>query len=501
MFQWDAGFFDLQGLQRLAGLIAVHVRQGDALLLEGDLGTGKTTFARALITAIAHDADLEVPSPTFSLLQSYATAHGSVHHYDLYRLGGPAEVRDIGFEEALATGLVLIEWPDRATGLLPADQLRLRFGDAPDPDQRHLRFIGEGAWAERLAHVRQVHRLLASSGWSGACVRHLAGDASRRSYARLGDRGRNCLLMDSPPLADGPPVKDGKPYWAVARLAHDVRAFAAIDATLRGYGLSAPAILAHDLDAGLLLVEDFGDRDFAAAMREGVTMRTLYGAAAEVLAELASLPVPGSLPIPGGGAHRLPAYDLEALLIEARLLLDWYWPRIVGAPAPVTVADEFVALWRQTLAPVTASQLSWVLRDAHSPNLFWLPEREGLAAVGLIDFQDALVGHGAYDLAALLQDARLDVPEAVEADVRSHYMTLRHQRDASFDAPAFLYAYAVLGAQRSTKILGIFARLASRDAKPAYLAHLPRIQRYLRRNLRHPGLAALRAWYQRHLAG
>lgn len=501
MHNWDAGKLDLVALQRLAQVLAVYIGRGDLILLEGDLGTGKTTFARALIAALAQEPALEVPSPTFSLVQSYESPRGAVHHFDLYRLGGAADVREIGFEDAQANGLALVEWPDRAAGLLPDDKLRIVLSDAKDPEQRNMQLIGEGAWAGRLQHVQTAHDFIAASGWSDAQIEHLAGDASRRIYARLTRSTGTCLLMDSPPLPDGPPVKDGKPYWVLARSARDIGAFIAVDSALRSFGFSAPAIHAQNLDAGLLLIEDLGDLDFAAAMRSGHSMRKLYGAAVELLADLANRPVPERMPIRGGREHRLPVFDLEPLQVEVRLLLDWYWPQVTGAMPSEFLQSEFEEHWRRLLQPLMQVPRSWVLRDVHSPNLIWLPERDGLQRVGLIDFQDALAGHSAYDLAALLQDARLDVPEAIETELFEHYLTIRRNQDATFDATAFRSAYAVFAAQRATKLLGIFVRLARRDGKPNYLSHLPRIHRYLHHSLRHDALAGLRAWYGQHLPG
>jgi len=489
MSDWDLGALDLDGLERLAEHVALHVRGGDLVLLEGDLGAGKSTFARALIRALAGNEAEEVPSPTFALVQSYDTPRLTVHHFDLYRLSGPDEVREIGFAEALEAALVLVEWPDRAASLLQPDRLRIALSDAPDPDHRYVNLTGEGALAERLDHIRGVAQFIAANGWGEARISHVAGDASRRSYARLSLSGHTCLLMDSPPLPDGPPVKDGKPYWMLAHSAPDIRSFIAVEAMLRGYGFSVPTILARNVEAGLLLVEDFGDLTFPAAISAGTPLRQLYRAATDVLVELTRHPAPSSLL----------AYDTGALLIEVSLLIDWYVPHVAGAPAPQTVADEFERLWRLALASVSTLPPAWVLRDFHSPNLLWLPDRQGLAQVGLIDFQDALAGHAAYDLASLLQDARLDVPESLERELLAHYVAERARRDPSFDPAAFRHAYALLGAQRATKLLGIFVRLAKRDGKPGYLGHLPRIKRYLARNLADPGLAELRAWYERHL--
>jgi N-acetylmuramate 1-kinase len=489
MHSWTLPPLTLPALERFAGLLALYVQSGDLVLFNGDLGAGKTTFARAFIRALAGDPGLEVPSPTFALLQSYATPRLTVHHFDLYRLDGPRDVREIGFEEALASGLTLIEWPDRAGDLLPAERLDIHLSDGPDADRRCARLTGHLGWAARLQHIELIHGFLERSGAGDATLRHLAGDASRRSYARLAGPTGPCLLMDSPPLAGTPLVKDGKPYWEIARSSRDVGDFVTVATWLDEAGLSVPAILAQDLDAGLLLIEDFGDRTFEAAMASGEPMATLYQAATDVLLELSARPVPAALK----------AYDKCPLLIEASLVLDWYWPEIVGGTPGAAAREQFEQLWSAALQPILSEPAAWVLRDVHSPNLIWLPDRNGRRKVGVIDFQDALAGHAAYDLASLLQDARLDVPAALETAMLDYYVAQRRLRDASFDKVAFERAYATLGAQRNTKILGIFARLARRDGKPGYLKHLPRIRSYLARDLAHPALAGLRDWFSAHL--
>ena len=181
------------------------------------------------------------------------------------------------------------------------------------------------------------------------------------------------------------------------------------------------------------------------------------------------------------------------------LLIDWYWQAVHGGPAPADARAEFLALWDAPFAMLGALPPAWVLRDYHSPNLLWLPERESVARVGIIDFQDAMRGPPAYDLVSLLQDARVDVPPDLEAHLLDHYCAGAGARQTGFDRDAFAFAYAALGAQRDTKILGIFARLAKRDGKPHYMRHNSRLWRYLERDLAHPQLSALKSWYDRHL--
>ena len=186
-------------------------------------------------------------------------------------------------------------------------------------------------------------------------------------------------------------------------------------------------------------------------------------------------------------------------MIEVELLVDWYGPHVAGQNFSGSVKGEFAHLWREVLAEIVGGPTTWTLRDYHSPNLIWLSGRGGLKRVGLIDFQDAVLGHPAYDVASLLQDARVSVPADLEIRLLGVYARERQTSDEAFNMGAFARAYAIMGAQRATKVLGIFARLDKRDGKPHYLAHIPRVEAYLARNLNHSGLARLRTWYQTHL--
>jgi aminoglycoside/choline kinase family phosphotransferase len=326
----------------------------------------------------------------------------------------------------------------------------------------------------------------------------LQGDASTRSYARLMRGRKTALLMDAPRREDGPPVREGKSYSRIARLADEnmVRAFVAIGAVLRGAQLSAPATLASDLERGLLLLEDLGDRVFGVEIAAGrASQAELMRAAVDVLLHLRGVALPARLPLPDGTSYALPRRDRAAFEIEVELLLDWYWPAVKGAPAPPGVRAEFCSLWRPVLDRLLALPGGWFLRDYHSPNLIWLPDRVGRERVGIIDFQDALNEHFAFDLVSLLQDARVDVAAALEQELYHYYCEQARARDPNFDAAAFARAYADFGAQRNTRLLGLWARLRDRDGKAKYLRHIPRSWGYLARNLRDPALAELAAWY------
>lgn len=500
MAEWTRNL-DLKGVERLGALLALRIRTGDVVALSGDLGTGKTTLARALIGAVLKEEGEEVPSPTFSLSQAYDTRRLPIVHFDFYRLGSAEDGRELGVHEAIEAGAVIIEWPQRARELLPESRYEIELAESMDPSLRRVTVRGTGDGT--AAAVERVSELMAfldhQPEWCSARVTFLQGDASTRSYARLHGARTTALLMDAPRKPDGPPVRAGRSYSRIAHLAEDmVRPFVAIGSVLREAALSAPQVLAGDLDKGLLLVEDLGDGIFVAEVGAGASQAELWRTAVDTLVSLRSVPVPASFPLPGGAAYTLPRRDRDAFEIEVELLLDWYWPMVKGAAAPPDVRAEFLALWGPVTDRLLALPGGWFLRDYHSPNLVWLPKRSGVARVGILDFQDALNEHFAFDLVSLLQDARVDVSETLEMELFDHYCVAVHAREPAFDADAFRAAYADFGAQRNTRLLGLWARLLKRDGKPQYLANYPRTWGYLMRNLRAPQLASLAAWYERH---
>jgi len=486
---------DEEATRRFATDLAGALEPGDLVTLSGDLGAGKTTFARALIRHLAGDETIEVPSPTFTFVQSYELPRFTFVHADLYRVRSAAELAELGFDDVPDGSVVLMEWPDRAAGALPVDRLDVAFTLAPSagPNVRQVRYTGYGAFAARAERIALLRGFINEAGLGEAERRRMQGDASTRIFERLTAANRTTVLMNAPRRPDGPPVRDGKPYSAIAHLAEDIVPYIALAAGLRRIDLSAPEILHADLDQGLILMEDLGDEHIVGSNPPApVEMR--YATAVDLLASLHARNLPNRLPVTSALDYRLPRYDVGAFLIEAELLLDWY---LVSAGAPVGDAARaaFVTLWRNALEPVTEAPATWVLRDYHSPNLLWLPQREGIARIGVVDFQDALIGPAAYDVASLLQDARVDVPENMEMNLLGRYARARLSHDRSFDTGGFTLLYATLAAQRATKILGIFARLQRRDGKPQYLRHMPRLWGYLQRSLAHPALAALKAWY------
>jgi len=491
---WELALADEAATAALAADVARILRPGDLMTLSGDLGAGKTTFARALVRARAGDPELEAPSPTFTLLQIYDLPRGAIVHADLYRLTGPEELEELGWEEAGEDAIVLVEWPDRIGADLPPDRLDLTLELGASPESRKARLSGYGAFGNRLARLRDGRRFLDAAGWGDAARAHVQGDASSRLYERLTLGDRTAILMDAPPRAHGPAIYDGKSYLTLARLAADVKPFVAVANALRAFGYGAPEIYAQDLANGFLLVEDLGHEPVAA----GQPIASRYEVAVELLADLHGRSAPTELPV-GRELYSVPPYDLPAMLVEVDLLLDWYMPHVAGAaPAPEARA-EFRALWAAALEPIIGEPSTWTLRDYHSPNLTWRDDREGLQRLGVLDFQDMVFGPPAYDVVSLLQDARVDMPDGLELALAARYLERRRRADPGFDPRAFARAYATMGAQRATKILGIFVRLAKRDGKPGYLGNIPRVRRALAANLAHPDLADLAAWCAAHL--
>ena len=304
---------------------------------------------------------------------------------------------------------------------------------------------------------------LDGAGWGAAACVPLAGDASFRRYFRLSGAEGAAVLMDAPP---GP---------------EDVRPFLRVAALLAEWGYSAPRIMASDADAGFVLLEDIGDDSFTKIIASGADERELYEAAVDLLVDLQGHAPPADLP----------RFDGERILREADLFLDWTLPALTGAPSSPALYRDYRALWRDLLPLITVGDAKVALFDYHADNLHWLPSREGLRRVGLLDFQGAVHASPALDLVSLLEDARRDVsPDLVEVLI-ARYMTNAEVADED----AFRASYAAQGARRNTRIIGVFGRLWLRDGKAGYLGFLPRVWRHLEGDLAHPALAPLRAWF------
>lgn len=482
---------DERATQRLGQDLALALRPGDCLALRGDLGAGKSTLARALIRCIAADPDLEVPSPTFTLVQSY-DLRIPIAHFDLYRIADPDELVELGLDDALDDGAVLIEWPEHAQGALPSGRVLIEIEEAPR-DSRQVRISGPEPVLQRIRRSLDIRAFLDAAGHDDTNRQFLQGDASARTYETVTTAGgEQFILMDAPKRLIGPVLCDGKRYAEIAHVAEDIRPFVAIASFLRRSGFRAPEILAQDLDAGFLLLEDLG-RDGILDAR-GLPITERWEAAIDCLVALHRTDVPQHITMQGGADHTIPPFDREAILIEVDLYLSWYLPHKLGVEPSSKLQERFHAGWNGLIDRLAQAPKSLVLRDFHSPNILWQADRSGIERIGLIDFQDAMIGPAAYDVASLVQDARAAVEPALHDHLLVRYERIRSE-DPGFDPVLFREALAIMECQRATKILGIFVRLKKRDAKPGYLRHLPRIEAYLRRALAHPVLHPLHDCY------
>ena len=273
-------------------------------------------------------------------------------------------------------------------------------------------------------------------------------------------------------------------YNALARLAGaDCARFAAASDWLRGAGLAAPDIYAADHAQGFVILEDLGDDLFANVLAGGGDGTQMYEAAAEVLAKIHAHDAPAVL----SSGKPLFAYDQAALVAETDLMTEWFLPLALGRPATDCEVEEHRQMWRAVLAGIAGSRRVFVHRDYHAENLLWLPQREGVTRVGLIDFQDTVAGSPAYDLISLIEDARRDVSPELAEITTQHYLAAMAAEGMTVDEVQFRHEMAVMAAQRNTKIVGVFARLFTRDGKRRYLAFMPRVWRHLERDLQHPG--------------
>lgn len=484
---------DEAATSRLGQDIAAAVKPGDLIALEGDLGAGKTTLARALIRAATAKPDLEVPSPTYTLVQYYDGVL-PIAHFDLYRLTDGSELCELGLEEALEHGIAVVEWPQNAADTLPSPALTVNLSETAGGGRSAIVQAAPETEA-RLRRSIQLRSFLDTSGWGEASRALFVGDASTRRYETVRMPGvPPQLVMDAPEQPDGPPIRNGLPYSRIAHLSESVVPFVAVDHALRENGFSAPHISAADLGNGFLLIEDFGREGVVNDRFEPIPER--YMSAIELLAQAHQRNWPASIDGPFGARHQLPPYDREAMMIEVELLLDWYMPAITGRQPDEDERYEFGQAWDSVISELAGVETGLVMRDFHSPNLIWRSGNEGTDRLGLIDFQDALIGPLAYDVASLAQDARVTVAAELESELRGEYCRLRNEA-GSFDETDFQKAYAIMAVQRCSKILGIFVRLDRRDGKPVYLKHLPRMREYLMRSIGHEALAPVFALYHR----
>lgn len=322
---------------------------------------------------------------------------------------------------------------------------------------------------QSLSRDDEIVSFLDESGFGHLTRQPLQADASFRRYERLTGDKNSLMLMDAPP-----PKEDVRPFIAVTDL-------------LRQYGFSAPEILAQDQERGFLVLEDLGRDSYSSLLRADPSReKELYLAATELQAQLYHQAKHVAAP--------LAPYDYSVLMREIALLSDWFLPQIVGIDQAHALKPSYLAAWESVFKAAPLELSVPVLRDYHADNLMWLPERTGIQRVGLLDYQDALLGDSAYDLVSFLEDIRRTVSPDVIAACLDHFIKQTGQ-----NRDDFMVRYAVLGAQRNTKIVGIFTRLCVRDGKPHYLGFLPQVWAWLVHDVSHPVLAPVKQWLDAHV--
>ncbi|MBB4237185.1 tRNA (adenosine(37)-N6)-threonylcarbamoyltransferase complex ATPase subunit type 1 TsaE [Rhizobium esperanzae] len=472
--------------------LALALKAGDCLALSGDLGAGKSSLARAILRAMADDEGLEVPSPTFTLVQSY-DLRIPISHFDLYRLGDPAELTELGFDEALENGICLVEWPEMAEGELPTERIAL--GLEHEDSGRRATIKAPDPQASRIRRVLAIRAFLDEAGYPAVKRRFLTGDASLRAYEAIyPDAAPRKILMDWRPHPEGPPVHDGKSYPKVAHLAQNAYPFVAIADALRQRGFAAPEIYKVDYIKGILLIEDLGTEGVLDDAGRPIADR--YRQSVACLAHLHSMQIPQDIPVPPAHTHHIPDFDRTAMKMEVQLVLDWHiaWKR--GTAPTDAERAEYLAIWDHLIDELQSAETNLLLRDFHSPNIIWREQESGIGKIGLIDFQDAMIGPTAYDLASIVQDARVTIEPDLFRQLMDDYLSLRRAQ-GGFDEAGFMKAWAIMSAQRNCKLAGLWVRLLQRDGKPGYLKHMPRTLAYLQVALEHEALAPLRDWCAR----
>ncbi len=456
----------------LAASMAPYVLAGDVILLKGTLGAGKSFFARHFIKAMGTEQS-EIPSPTFTLIQAYHDTRLPVAHVDLYRLNAPEEIESLGLDVYFDHGVSLIEWPEKGEGYLPENTLTIEIEE--DEKGGRIATLSGEAWESRFGFFepslcRQVSEtgrrsFLQMHNIEVADIKAVSDDASFRSYWRTETEEGSRVIMDAPP-----PMEDVKPFVKVAEY-------------LEGLSIHVPKIYQKDTEEGYLLLEDLGNTTLSKAFEKGFDKKAWYELAVDVLIDLAK----------ANKKADVPAYDIATYWRELSLFTDWYLPEVTGKATDPSLRQKFHDLWLPLYSKMNKVPQTTVLRDYHIRNMMVLTDvpHSHQKSLGIIDFQDALVGPVTYDMASMLQDAYITLPD----DLKNHLIRrFVDGMEGEVTMTDFMTSYRLIGLQRAFKIIGIFTRLARRDGKTAYLNDMHRVWQNIDEALAHPDCAALKGF-------
>ncbi len=448
---------------QLAADIAPYLLPGDVIGLQGYLGAGKSHFARSLIRALG-SKQKHMPSPTFTLIQTYDDTRMPVAHTDFYRLAAPDEADELNLEPFFKHGVAIVEWPENAEHVMPKDTLWIHLDD--DGAGRRVTLKGEG-WDKRFGlfatecrrastEKGRMNFLEEITGKRGQLVTPVSEDASFRSYWRVRAEEGTRILMDAPP-----PIED-------------LPRFVELGKFLESIGVHSPHVYNVDAKKGYAMIEDMGKYTFFDAMAKGADMKTLYEKAVDVLIHIAN-----------NTRGPVPTLSRNDFLAGASVFTDWYMPITNGHATHTADRQQFRDIMGSFYETVMAVPHTTMLSDYHSQNLMLLGKPkdvtegsskpttlENIADVGVLDFQDARVGPVTYDLASLLFDVRFDVPDDMHDELIDR---LLDGLDEKIDRKKFMTAMNLFQIQNLLRIAGVFARLAFRDGKKHYLDYMPRL--------------------------
>ncbi|MDG2187302.1 MAG: tRNA (adenosine(37)-N6)-threonylcarbamoyltransferase complex ATPase subunit type 1 TsaE [Hyphomicrobiales bacterium] len=471
---------NIKELEELAKTISSNLEKGDIIALIGEIGSGKTTLSKFLINQLTSIEINQINSPTFNLYQSYNKNNVLVNHYDFYRIEKYQDLDEIDLEDSYKNGITIIEWADKYINALTQDYIEIHLTEKLS--YREYKITPKGKLRKRIKNINSLDNFLKKTNLKINKLEDIYGDASKRKYCRLHLEDKTLILMDS---------SQEKKKINPTKLSTSISDYIHICKYLEKINIRVPELFYTDIKREYLIEEDFGDLKYSHIISKE-NFKELYQPAIDTLLHISEIHHPNNLEV-NGKTYDIPEYDKKIYLNEVEIFIKFYWPFIKGTICTSAIEKEFMDIWNELLIKISSDK-SLVLRDFHSPNLMLLKDEENHKKCGVIDFQDALLGHPIYDLVSLCQDARITISEEEETFLIETYKSKFNFNNYQFDRSNFIDHYCILGTQRSMKILGIFARLSILDSRNDYLVHMPRVINYIKRNMQNSNLSDLSKW-------